>query len=90
VKKTYHIVTRAARESAAVFEQFCQSNGQILLPIANLIQSASHVVETVIHQTGAQVIERILVLSAEQVAGPPTPGKVSGEICRHGFQAGCV
>ena len=24
MKKTYHIVTRAARESAAVIEQFCQ------------------------------------------------------------------
>ena len=45
MKKTYHIVTRAARESAAVVEQFCQSNGQILLPIVNLIQTASEVVE---------------------------------------------
>jgi hypothetical protein len=40
VKKTYHIVTRAARESAEVIEQFCQANGQILLPIVNLIQNA--------------------------------------------------
>jgi hypothetical protein len=39
VKKPYHIVTRAARESAAVIEQFCQANGQILLPIVNLIQT---------------------------------------------------
>jgi len=41
VKEPYHIVTRAARESAAVIEQFCQANGQILLPIVNLIQNAS-------------------------------------------------
>jgi len=32
VKKRYHIVTRAAQESAGVIEQFCQANGQILLP----------------------------------------------------------
>jgi hypothetical protein len=44
VKKPYHIVTRVARESAAVIEQFCQANGQILLPIVNLIQNASQVV----------------------------------------------
>ena len=37
VQKPYHIVTRAARESATVVEQFCQTNGQILLPIVNLI-----------------------------------------------------
>lgn len=90
MKKTYHIVTRAARESAAVIEQFCQSNGQILLPIVDMIQSASQVVETAIHQIGVGILEQILILSAEQVAGPRTPGKVSGDICHHGSQAGCV
>jgi putative transposase len=90
VKRTYHIVTRAARESAAIIEQFCQANGQILLPIVNLIQSANEVVESVIHQIGVEILEQILILSAEQVAGPRTPGKVSGEVCHHGSQAGCV
>ena len=90
MKKTYHIVTRAARESAAVIEQFCQSNGQILLPIVNLIQNASHVVENVIHEIGHQMLEQILVLSAEQVAGARTPGRASGDIRYHGTQAGCV
>jgi putative transposase len=90
VKKTYHIVTRAARESAAVIEQFCQTNGQILLPIVNLIQNASHVVESVIHELGHQMLEQILGLSAEQVAGTRTPGKASGDIRFHGSQPGCV
>ena len=78
MKKKYHIVTRAARESAAIIEQFCQANGQMLLPIVNLIQSASQVVETVIHELGQQTLEVILMLSAEQVAGARTPGKASG------------
>jgi hypothetical protein len=43
VKKGYQIVTRAARESAAVIEQFCRANGQLLLPLVNLLQSASQV-----------------------------------------------
>jgi putative transposase len=90
VKKTYHIVTRAARESAAVIEQFCQTNGQILLPIVNLIQNASQVVENVIHEIGHQMLEQILVLSAEQAAGARTPGKASGDIRHHGSQPGCV
>jgi len=88
VKKPYHIVTRAASESAAVIEQFCQSNGQILLPIVNLIQSASQVVETVLHEIQVHSLEAILVLSAEQLAGPRTPGKASGEIRHHGSQPG--
>jgi putative transposase len=90
VNKPYHIVTRAAKESAAVIEQFCQTNGQILLPIVNLIQSASQVVESVIHEIGVQTLEMILTLSAEQVAGPQTPGKVSGDIRWHGSQRGQV
>ena len=90
MKKPYHIVTRAARESAAVIEQFCQANGQILLPIVNLIQSASQVVEHVIHEIGHQMLEQILMLSAEQVAGARTPGKASGDVRYHGTQAGCV
>ena len=90
MKKTYHIVTRAARESAAVIEQFCQTNGQILLPIVNLIQNASQVVDNVIHELGHQMLEQILVLSAEQVAGARTPGKASGDTRFHGSQPGCV
>jgi len=90
VKKPYHIVTRAARESAAIIEQFCQTNGQILLPIVNLIQNASQVVETVIHEIGLQTLEQILLLSAEQVAGARTPGKASGDIRHHGSQPGRV
>jgi putative transposase len=90
VKKTYHIVTRAAQESAAIIEQFCQTNGQILLPIVNLIESASQVVETVIHEIGVKTLEMVLTLSAEQIAGPRTPGKPSGEIRWHGSQPGHV
>ena len=90
MKKPYHIVTRAARESVAVIEQFCQSNGQILLPIVNLIESASQVVETVLHEIQVHSLEAILVLSAEQLAGARTPGKVSGDIRHHGSQAGRV
>ena len=80
MKKTYHIVARAAKESAAVVEQFCQANGQILLPIVNLIQSASQVGEDVIHEIQIQTLETILTLSAEQIAGARTPGKAKGEI----------
>jgi transposase-like protein len=90
VSKTYQIVTKAAKESATVIEQFCQANGQILLPLLNLMESAGQVVETVIHEIGIQTLELILRLSAEQVAGPRTPGKASGEIRWYGSQPGKV
>ena len=90
MKKTYQIVTRAAKESAAVVEQFCQSNGQILLPIVNLIESASQVVENVIHEIQIHALETIFMLSAEKIAGQRTPGKPSGEIRWHGSQPGKI
>jgi hypothetical protein len=75
LSQPYQIVTRAAKESAAVIEQFCRANGQILLPIVDMIQSASQVVDTVIHEIGVKTLEIILALSAEEVAGPRTRAK---------------
>lgn len=90
MKKPYQMVTRAAKESAAIVEQFCQANGQILLPIVNLIESASQEVSHIMHQIQMQTLETILMLSAEQLAGTRTPGKPSGEIRWHGRQAGKI
>lgn len=90
MKKPYQIVTRAAKESAAVVEQFCQSNGQMLLPIVSLIESASQVVESVIHEIQIHALETIFTLSAEQIAGSRTPGKPSGEVRWHGRQTGKI
>jgi putative transposase len=90
VKKEYQILTRAERESASVIKQFCQANGQILLPIVEMIESASQVVNSVIHEIGLQTIEMLLVLSAEQVAGARTQGKASGDIRWYGTQGGRV
>ena len=90
MSQTYQIVTRAAKESAAVLEQFCKANGQMLLPILNMVESASQIVDSVIHEIGVKTLETILALSAEQLAGPRTPGKATGEIRHYGTQQGCV
>ncbi len=90
MKKPYQIVTRAAKESAAVVEEFCQTNGQILLPIVELIESASQVVQGVIHEIQIQTLETIFALSAEQIAGARAPGKARGEIRWHGSQPGRI
>lgn len=90
MKKEYQILTKADREAASIIQQFCQTNGQILLPMVDLIESASQVVNSVIHEIGRQTIELLLVLSAEQVAGTRTQGKASGEVRWHGSQKGRV
>jgi putative transposase len=90
VKKTYHIVSRDSKSAAATLEQFAQANGQILLPLVELITQARVAVDEVIGNIGRQTIETILTLSAQEVAGARTPGKATGDIRWHGSQTGRV
>ena len=90
MKKTYHIVSRDSKSAAATLEQFAQANGQILLPLVELITQARIAVDEVIGAIGRQTIETILTLSAQEVAGERTPGKATGDIRWHGSQPGRV
>lgn len=90
MKKTYHIVSRDSKSAAATLEQFAQANGQILLPLVELITQARVAVDEVIGNIGRQTIETILTLSAQEVAGVRTPGKATGDIRWHGSQSGRV
>jgi len=90
VKKPYHIVNREEKSAAAAIEQFAKSNGQLLLPLIELITQARIAVDEVIGSIGRKTIETILMLSAEEVAGARTPGKASGDIRWHGSQSGRV
>jgi putative transposase len=60
------------------------------LPLVDLITEGRVAVDEVIEQAGRSLIETILQLSAQQIAGERTPGKSSGEICWHGSQSGRV
>ena len=90
MKKPYHIVNREEKSAAAAIEQFAKSNGQLLLPLIELITQARIAVDEVIGSIGRKTIETILMLSAEEVAGARTPGKASGDIRWHGSQSGRV
>jgi hypothetical protein len=73
VKKPYHMVSRDAKTAAGAIEEFAKANGQILLPLVELITQARMAVDEAIDSIGRQTIETILSLSAEEVAGPRTP-----------------
>lgn len=90
MKKPYHIVNREEKGASAAIEQFAKSNGQLLLPLVELITQARIAVDEVIGSIGRKTIETILMLSAEEVAGTRTPGKASGDILWHGSQEGRV
>ena len=84
MKRTHHVISGRERGAERTLAGFCRANGQILLPLVELIEQGRLALDTVIEQVSQQTLERILHLSAEQVSGARTPGEVSGEIRLHG------
>jgi transposase-like protein len=83
----YQIADR--RDSRALAE-FLQKEGQLLLPMVNLIETAQGAIDEVIDVVGRATIEAVLRLSAQEVAGPKHPGKGQGAVRWHGQQTGVV
>ena len=83
----YQIVDR--KDSRAMTE-FLQKEGQFLLPIVGLIETAQVAIDEVIDVTGRATIEAVLQLSARQVAGEKHQGKAQGTVRWHGRQSGVV
>ena len=75
MKRPYHIVSWDEKTASVSIEQFAKANGQLLLPLLELVSQARVAVDEVISSIGRKTIETILTLSAEHVAGEQTPGK---------------
>jgi transposase-like protein len=86
-KASYQVVSKTDSGELA---RFLHKNGQLLLPMLELITESRMAVDELIDVTGRATIEAILLLSAQEVAGPPHPGKGGGAIRRHGRQNGTV
>lgn len=87
VEKPYHIVEK---ESSAGLGRYLAKNGQVLLPMVELIEESKMAIDELIDVLGRAQIEAVLRLSAERVAGPPHPGKKGGAIGWHGRERGTV
>ncbi len=84
MKGKYHVLELGSKGAEETIQKFCQTNGQMLLPVVDLITEARLAVDEVIDRAGRGLIETILSMSAEQIAGPKSPG--SGEVRWHGRQ----
>ena len=81
--KDYQIISK---NDSKKLSEFLAKEGQLLLPMVNLVTQAEMAVDEVIDVTGRAAIEAILTLSAQEVAGPKHPGKEIGEIMWFGRQ----
>lgn len=86
-RQSYQIADKTDSRKIA---EFLSKDGQLLLPFLELICNTEQAVDELIDIAGKAAIEAVLLLSAEQLAGPKQPGKAHGEITWHGRQHGVV
>ena len=86
-KKLYQIASKTDSRKIA---EFLSRDGQLLVPFLELICNTEQAVDDLIDVVGKAAVEAVLVLSAEQVAGPRQPGKVREQLGWHGRQQGVV
>jgi transposase-like protein len=80
----------ADRKDSRALTEFLRKEGQFLLPIVSLIETAQGAIDEVIDVAGRAAIEAVLQLSAQEIAGEKHPGKAQGVIRWHGQQSGVV
>jgi transposase-like protein len=86
-QKDYRIVDKT--NSKKLTEFFCRE-GQLLLPLVELITHTEMALDELIDVAGRAAIEAVLTLSAQELAGPKHPGKNTGDIRWHGCQSTTV
>lgn len=89
--KDYQVVEASSKASSQELAEFLAKEGQLLLPMLDLITQGQQAIDEVIDVMGRATIEAILTLSAEEVAGKRQQGKASERpFYWHGTQAGRV
>jgi len=91
VKKNYHTIDKQGKANTKKLAQFLSQNGQLLLPMVDLIEHCQLACDELIDVAGRATIQAVLNLSAEQVAGLRQQGKRrEKDIGWHGQQSGTV
>ena len=90
MEEPYQIVEKKDTQRWAEWAELLAKNGQALLPMVELIEQSKLALDELVDRAGRATIEAVLRLSAEQVAGPPHPGKKGGTVGWHGGERGTV
>lgn len=87
MSRNYHILEQKHREELS---DYLSREGQLLLPLVELLETAEMAVDELIDVAGRSTIEAVLKLSAQGIAGEKQQGKQRDEIGWHGCQGGVV
>ena len=87
----YQVVESSSKLDSRELAEFLSKEGQLLLPLLDLVTQGQRAIDEVIDVMGRATIEAILKMSAEEVAGKRQQGKASDRpYYWHGTQAGRV
>jgi len=91
MRSDYQVVDSASKLGSRELAEFLSKEGQLLLPLLDLVTQGQRAIDEVIDVMGRATIEAILKMSAEEVAGPRQQGKASDRpLYWHGTQPGRV
>jgi putative transposase len=86
-QKAYQVSGQKDRRNIA---EYLSKDGQLLLALLELVCNTENAIDEVINMVGTAAVEAVLMLSAQEVAGPKHPGKSGGAVGWHGRQSGVV
>ena len=91
MSERYQIVSADANLDSKDLATFLAKEGQLLLPMLDLVEQAQCAIDDLVDVMGRATIEAILQMSAEQFAGPKQQGKrTDRDVAYHGTQQGRV
>jgi transposase-like protein len=92
VKKAYRTIRNQGKASQQDLAKFLSNNGQILLPMVNLVEQCRLACDDLIALAGRATLQAVLDLSAAEAAGgPPQQGKRrNSAVVFYGHQPGQV
>ena len=67
-----------------------RDQGQVLLPLLELVENARASIDELMNGAARGLVEQLLVLSAQEMAGAKHPGWRLGEVLWHGSQPGRI
>ena len=78
------------RNDRAQIKRVLAGRGQALLPMLELLEGAQASIDELMHDAAVAVVEQLLMLSAQELAGAKQRGRDAGSVLWHGAQRGVV
>jgi putative transposase len=89
-RKTKTALRVVHRNDRSQIKQVLAGSDQALLPMLELLEGAQASIDELMHDTAVGLVEQLLVLSAQELAGAKQRGREGGTVLWHGAQRGVI